>query len=174
MEVIKGIKPSSKKEIKNNSNAEKETDLESWVRSSIPVELQDIWGVGIIFREISKAKPFQDVWNFKVYTPKGFTEKALIRYSSQKIEELEYLSGTNVSLRSKEISFSRNISDEIFQIMREIKFHKSTNECPSKKMYNNSEHSFSVNASFYLRRKIMIEKLEEMLALLAQYKVQRE
>ena len=147
--------------------------LKSWVRDSMPEELRDDPEAIRIFQEISLEKVFQSIWNYEISIPEGLNDKGLRDWLFKKKEELGDLSG--ISLNLKEITPSKNILDETKKTKREIEFHKGTNKCPSKDTYDKAKSDrrvkfvFRNNASFYLRRKIMIEKLEEMLNLLKRY-----
>lgn len=167
------VKPSNKKELREIFDArEKAFLLSSWVYDSIPAELQILKDVKIvnIFQASESETLLQGVWNYEIHIKERLTIEQLKEYLYVIVKDLEKQSGIALN---PHISFSKNILDIISEI--EIKIdkenRKNIKEYPSRELYNTSKPNFRYKVSFYLRRKIVIEKLKELVSLLRNYQL---
>jgi hypothetical protein len=147
---------------------EKRHDIKSWFFYAIPAELRTNVDVFEIFQKYAQEKDFQDLWNRKMFLKEGLNETELIRHSLDQIQDLGFLSGITINL---EDVAKTSLSGEIRRIEEEIKDQEAIIKSQSTFIYNNSGRKLgNVNIPYFLKRKIIIEKLEDMLALLIEYK----
>jgi uncharacterized membrane protein YkoI len=147
---------------------EKYGSLTRWVYDIMPAEFRGNNTIIKIFQEESLGQSFKDIWNYKIVIPRGLKKEELIIDSSQKIEFLEDLSRTD--LNSFEISESRSVPEEVDKIGKLI-YSLKEKEIPALETYNTSKELFVINVSDYLIRRILTEKLIEILIILNRYEI---
>lgn len=143
--------------------------LMSWLLKNTPEGLPQDKKAVEIFQGAILETQFQDIWKYEIPLPERSNEEQLKNYASQIIENLERFSGFD--LNSKEIAFLKNRKAIIEKIKTKIEEETCKNiiECPSEETYNASKPNFRYKVSFYFRRKIVIEKLEELVSILKNY-----
>lgn len=158
------VKPLNRKPPGKPEGGFDDEPLVLWFLKNVPEEFLNKRETIKIFEKVLLEKKFQDIWNYKII-PEGLTGKELMNDLVEKMKALGSLCVFDLNLKG--IVSSKDKDGVIKTIKAVMEYHKeeSLRECPSMGTFHRLPETFRRNVSLYLKRKILIEKLEEILTL---------